>query len=214
LFGGGANNYSLQRSREERMRRHMRTLTLHALAAVFAAGCGMQVQNYTHNVDRGRPGATAETAVLVIARRGGIGEMITLMDANGNVIGQLYHDAWVRIPLLPGRHRIYAITARFETGSLVDVEAQPGRVYHAAIPRMRAMVAIAPRHTDRWENRWTWIDGGREVELDTTQMSLLEAELPLEFRRAVIANTDAAFASLAAQEQQDYVLGAGDGEAL
>lgn len=193
------------------MIRYATTLTF-AVLLTAVSGCGMMVQDYTRLVDRGRPAPDPGTAVLVVARRGGIGEMITLIDARGEIIGQLPHDAWVRIPLAPGHHRIYAITGNFDTGSVVDVHAEAGRIYHAGVPRIRAMVAIAPRHEDRWGNRWTWIEGGHEYEVDPALLSSLETELPMSLRQTVVANTDAAFATLDAAHQADYTLGPEDGE--
>lgn len=193
------------------LRNGLITLLL-TLALSSAAGCGMEVQDYTRLVRRGLPVAQPAAATLVIMRRGGIGEMLQVMDERGALLAQVGLNSWVRIPLAPGHHRIYAMMGT-ETvlSSVIDLEAAPGRIYYASTPRMGVLWAVAPRHTDRWEARHVWIVDGAEVEIDPAMLAQLESEVPMERRLAAIQACDDGWNRLDDAHRADYVLAASDG---
>ncbi len=179
---------------------------------LLATGCGMQVQNYTRSIDRGAPAVTEGNASLIVVRRGGIGEMVTLMDDQGRVIAQVDRDTWVRIPLAPGRHRIYSIPGKVtDFASVVDVDAQAGRLYYASVPRVGGLWAVAPRHEDRWKHRQEWIAAAHEVELDESKRTLLETELDEAVRKEAIDKVEKAWAKMDPKKQADFTLAADDG---
>jgi hypothetical protein len=180
-----------------------------------ACGGGLAVHDHTLPVDRGPAVAAADSATLMIFRPEGSGYIVTIMDARGAVLGQLGPHTWLRLTLPPGRYRLYSMTDAIDSTftSLIDIEAVPGRVYYASVPTFYRLTAVAPRHAKRWPNRDAWLAMSREVELDASQLAVLDAELPLATRMRAIASAEKEFNRMNDGKKAEFILYADDGVA-
>jgi hypothetical protein len=195
-------------------RKDMMTRTIVAWnLALLAAGCGPAVVNTTTK-STASIAPLPDRATIVIIQPTTAFQSVNILDAQGQLLGQLNGPSRTAVRVPPGSVRLYAIPEKqAEWGDRIDGTVQPGFIYYATISLRRgglAFRALNPQsRDDRWANRDAYMGKVPAVEMDPNKSP--EAIRQIGDPAPMLKKVDAFIEGLDAAHRDERTIRPGDG---
>jgi len=163
-----------------------------AIFAASLAACGNMIPNATvASASSIAPAAGEATIVFVQPTKP---YLIHVLDAKGQLVGQLYTKSHTAIHVPPGPVRLYCFVQGLQADRL-DGNVEAGKVYFASASYFNefSCVALNPRSNDnRWALKDQWVRGTPNLALDSQKLPEATRVLgdPMVYMRRADARVD------------------------
>jgi hypothetical protein len=129
-----------------------------ATLALIAAGCGPAVVNTTTKSTASVAAVPDRATIVIIQPTTGF-QSVNILDAQGQLLGQLNGPSRTLIYVPPGPVRLYAIPEKqADWGDRIDGAVQAGLIYYATISLRYGGVAFRALNPQSRDNRWAHRD--------------------------------------------------------
>ncbi|HZI40167.1 MAG TPA: hypothetical protein VFD67_00645 [Gemmatimonadaceae bacterium] len=150
------------------------SIVIGMLLGLLAGGCGPAVVNTTRPSPAMATPAPDRVAIIIIQPTTAF-QSVSILDAQGQLLGQLNGRSRTVVYVPPGPVRLYAIPEKqADWGDRVDGEVQGGLVYYATISLRFGGLAfrtLNPQSRDnRWANRELYMANTPAVEMDSSKV--------------------------------------------
>jgi hypothetical protein len=195
------------------MRRTLASVVTAAAVGLISTACAPAVQNIT-TPSAASVAAIPDQATIVIVQPTTAFQSVNILDARGQLLGQLNQRSRTVVRVPPGPVRFYAIPEkRADWGDRIDGTVLAGRIYYATISVRRggmSFLALTPRSRDnRWAQREQYVARTPMVEVDPSKVAIAIREIgdPAPMLQKIDAHIEA----LGAAHRAERVIEPADG---
>jgi hypothetical protein len=184
-----------------------------AVACCSAIGCTPAVQNIT--VRSPTPlSASRDKANIVVVQPGTHFGSLSILDASGELVGQIHDRSHTLIQVPAGPVRLYGVVEKqYDWADRVDGTVEAGRTYYVTVSLRWggiAFRALNPRSADdRWSQREQFLAQTPHIQMDPQKVAL--AKVQLGDPTPVLKAADAYVAKLDAEQRAERKLEPSDG---
>jgi len=159
-----------------------RTILSIFVTALFLTGCAAQVTNITMPASETSIEASRDMATIVVVQPSTHYRNLSVLDGNGNLLGQLHDRSYTVMQVPAGPLRLYVLAERKATwGDRIQGEVLAGRIYYATISlryggiRFNSLNSRSP--DSRWGQRDLYLTRGHRLQMDPQRIVTAVEEL-------------------------------------
>ncbi len=188
-----------------------------SLSVALVVGCSPAVHNITIRSAVDAVAPEPGTAAIVIMQPRSVLETVSILGADGGLLGMIHGHSRTVVRVAPGTVRLYCLPMRNAgAGDRVEGTVEAGRIYYVTLSYTGwsdhvSFLALNTRSRDeRWTHLAEYISGTPLVEMDQARVPLVLRELG--DRSRYLAEIDRWADRLDADHREERTIQPGDGQ--